>query len=160
MNIIGGVTLKAHLPCILSAVVECLQSDGLDLPDGPLTTMYRAEINGNLYYSKQYMRVKKRNSHTVSYNLEGSKCFGFIECYIFVHNRFIAVIKHIHPLQVTCKDYFHLTCSPRCCDRIVPVTLMDSFSAVFIPNIIEKCLFIDFGYQQYIATFPSSILFD
>lgn len=59
VSILGGVTLKVPLPSVTHAIADCLEKEGLTLPDGPLTTMYRAEIKKNVYYSIQYERVKK-----------------------------------------------------------------------------------------------------
>ena len=163
ISILGGVTLKMLLPQMLSAIKECVQVEGLSLPDGPVTTMYRAEINGVVYYSRQYQRVKKRNSYTFSYlfGSEHLKCFGFIECFVFIHNRVIAVFKRIHPLQVTCHEHFQLTC-PSSCSHIIPVSVCssDSFGAIFASKIVQKCLFIECSSYQYVGFFPTSVLFD
>ena len=155
--------MKMLLPQMLSAIKECVQVEGLSLPDGPVTTMYRAEINGVVYYSRQYQRVKKRNSYTFSYlfGSERLKCFGFIECFVFIHNRVIAVFKRIHPLQVTCHEHFQLTC-PSSCSHIIPVSVCssDSFGAIFASKIVQKCLFIECSSYQYVVFFPTSVLFD
>ena len=66
VNFLGGVTLKVLLPSMAQVLATYLEGEDLTLPAGPVTTVYRAEINGYFYYSRQYQRVKKRNSYTVS----------------------------------------------------------------------------------------------
>lgn len=48
----GGFTL------FVPALEECLQIIGLDLPPGPLRTLYCIEVWGIVYYSRQYKEVK------------------------------------------------------------------------------------------------------
>lgn len=158
---VGGVAIKTFAPDILSAVTHCVLEEGLGgLPDGALTTIYRVEIDGILYYSKQYERVSKRNSYIPSYqqSSEEKKCFGFIECFIYVHNNVIAVVKSINVLPDTHK-YFQLT-SPEMCSQILHVEVKHFFTAILASRIVKKCLFIEFGSLQCIVQFPSTVLFD
>lgn len=154
--------MKVPLPSVTRAIADCLEKEGLTLPDGPLTTMYRAEIKKNVYYSKQYERVKKRNSFTICYNnYDNAKSYGFIECFICVHNAPIAILQPIHPLPTTCKDHFNISTS--CLDsvsHIIPMSVTSLVCAVLADRIIEKCLFLEFGSNKYIVKFPSRVTFD
>lgn len=63
VSIHGGVSLKTHQPAIISAVENGL---GLDLEIGDrLKTVYRVEMNGCMYYCKEYQRVKKKETVTL-----------------------------------------------------------------------------------------------
>ena len=45
---------------------------------GSITTFYRLELKGTILYSRQYQRVKKRNSYTISYHdVDGSKLIDY-----------------------------------------------------------------------------------
>ena len=158
VSTLGGVTLKFLLPHKHLAIAEFLRFKNLASPDGVLPTIYRAEINGCIYYSRQYKRMQKRNSYTVIYNdSQGTKCFGFVDCFVFIHNKLIALINHINSLDISCTEHINIHTS--CCTHIIPMKTTSSYSAVYASNITEKCLFIDFSHRQYLLTFPS-FLFD
>lgn len=59
VTVLGGVSLKVLSPVVSEALACCLNSYRLDMPPGPIATVYRVEIDGNVYYSKSYQRVKK-----------------------------------------------------------------------------------------------------
>ena len=80
--------------------------------------------------------------------------------WFFIHNCVIAVFKPIHPLQVTCHEHFELTSTASCRHNIIPVSTSDSFCALSVSKIKEKCFFIECESCQYVVLFPSSVLFD
>ena len=47
---------------------------------GPVHIFYRLLVGNNVFYSKSYNRVKKRNSYTTTYNHGGRKEYGFFFC--------------------------------------------------------------------------------
>ena len=159
---LGGIALKVVLPCVIDGLNHFLNAHNLELPPGQVITVYRVEVKGTLYYSRQYQRTKKRNSYTVMYyDLNRFKRFALIEYFVFVHNRVIAVLTPLSPLDVTCEDHFYL--STTVIDKVAylhPVTVEDFYCFCFVEDIICKCLFEDFGYIKYVVQFPSSLTFD
>ena len=124
-------------------------------------TMHRIEIRGTVLYTRQYKRVKKRNSYTIVYDKNNSKQFGSIEYFVFIHEKVVAVLKPILPLNVNCKEHFNL--STTILDEISfvhPVYVSHTFTFCFVEEIVSKCLFVDFNLDKYIVQFPSSLLFD
>ena len=124
--VLGGVGLKTLMPNILTSIEECLQTENLgELPEGALPTVYRADINGSLYYTRQYERVMKRNSFTVSYrDTEDTHRF------IFVNHHLLAVLNTYMHFNLT--SLFH-------------VTSTDCFETVDASRILKKCLYIEFS---------------
>ena len=61
------MSLKLHQPTVVASIKECL-STGLGGPSGAellsahMATVYRNEIDGPVYYSRQYEKVTKSNS--------------------------------------------------------------------------------------------------
>ena len=74
-------------------------------------------------------KSKKRNSFTVKYlDCGNSTFYTFTECFIFTHNNAIAVLQHIQPLSVSCKD--HSDIKTNCLHSVVhtiPITVTDDF---------------------------------
>lgn len=162
VSVLGGVTLQVALPCIMHALQEYLHVYNLALPPGQLVTMYRIEVRGTLYYSRQYQRVKKRNSYTIAYlDRNKLKKFALIEYFVYIHQRVIAVLKPLLPLHISCKEHFNLTTTVLdTVSFMYPVRVADSYSFCFAEDIVSKCLFVDFSYTQYVVQFPSSVTFD
>lgn len=162
VNVLGGVTLQVALPSIIHALAEYLRTHNLVLAPGQLVTMYRIEIRGTIYYSRQYQRVKKRNSDTIIYMDQNNlNKFALIEYFVYIHQRVIAVLKPLIPLYACCKEHFNL--STTIVDDVSflnPVTIGDSYSFCFAEDIVCKCLFVDFSSIQYVVQFPSSTIFD
>ena len=165
VRVLGGVSQKVLLPSVLQSLSTFLNACGLDFPPGPYTTVYRAEVRGVEYYSRAYQRVKKRNSYTISYSDNGTKKFAFIEYFVHLQQRVIAVLKPLSPLQVTCKDHFGLTTAVLDSSVfITPVNIENTIEICFAEDISAKCLFLDFQvgctHYAYVAQFPSTISFD
>ena len=58
----------------------------LNKPTDPVCVYHRIMINGRMYFSFKYNRVKKRNSYTVAFKevTDASLCYGEIEKFIQV----------------------------------------------------------------------------
>ena len=94
----GGVSLKLAQPGVLQVLKEYLVSNSLYLPQRLLTTIYRVEVHGKVYFSRQYQYVKKRNSFIIAH-LDGddlNQC-GLIECFIVVCDKVIASLSFFYP---------------------------------------------------------------
>ena len=73
-NVLGGVTLKVLAPDVHILLTNLFSADDEPVPLGSITTFYRLQLKGTVLYSRQYQRVKKRNSYTISYHdVHGSK---------------------------------------------------------------------------------------
>ena len=151
------------IPLFRYSVFRVLQHPhNLVLAPGQLVTMYRIEIRGTIYYSRQYQRVKERNSYTIIY-MDQNKLnkFALIEYFVYIHQRVIAVLKPLLPLHACCKEHFNLsTTIVDDASFLNPVTIGDSYSFCFAEDIVCKCLFVDFSSIQYVVQFPSSTIFD
>lgn len=144
------------LPSILSTLAEFLNSCGLELPQGQLTTLYWVEVQGTVFYSRWYERVKKRNSYTVVYsNQSNSRKFAFIEYFLFIDKKVIAVLRKLLPIHTTCKEHCDLNTSVvDTASFLYPVSIEDRFDACLVEDILGKCFFKPCG------LFPSSLTFD
>lgn len=132
---------------------------GAQLPGAHVPTVYRIEIHGSVYYSRQYERVTKRNSYTIQYRDSDSELqYAFIECFIIVHDKVLAVLSPIIVLEAT-NQHFNLT-SARLCNHILHVDTLGSSVTVTATKIVKKCLYIEFDSRRYIVNFPSTVLFD
>lgn len=161
VSVLGGLCLKPLLPSVEQVLGEFLQRNSLELPSGPLTTVYCAEYQGNLYFSRQYQRVKKRNSYTVVYSDGEAKQYALIEHFVFVNHRLVAILKPLSLIPVARKDHFDVsTTALDTLSFLIPVVITDVVKCCFVEKFISKCLFIDFGYVKYVLEFPSSIIFD
>ena len=103
--VLGGTTLKMPNPQDTAALEDFFQNP---LPPGPLATIYRAEHRGTVCYSRQYERIKKRNSYTIMYrNNDGRTKFGLIDYFVFIQQKLVAVIKSLLPAS-NCRLHFEL----------------------------------------------------
>lgn len=153
-SVLGGVSIKAVLPSIMESLTNFLLRNGISPPSLPLTTVYRVEVKGSLYYCKQYTRVQKRNSYTMAYtNPDGQPSYGLIECFIALENKIIAAF---HKLSIVS----HMIATAPGITHIMPVAIESEMDCCFANDILFKCLFIDTGTETFVAKFPSSIMFD
>ena len=162
VRVLGGVSLQMPLPSVLSTLAEFLHSYGMELPQGQLMALYRVEVRGVVFYSRCYERVKKRNSYTVVYcNKSNSRKFAFIEYFLYIGKKVIAILRELLPVHGSCKDHFDLSTSVvDTVSFLRPVSVADRFDVCFVEDILNKCLFIDFNDMAYVALFPSSLAFD
>lgn len=156
VNVLGGVSLKVHSPSVMEALGQCLCSHGLDIPPGLITTVYRVEIQGKVYYSKSYERVKKRNNYTIVYLSSGNKQYAFIDYFVYVHEMVFAILKPLKVLPVTCEEHFSISAPV----SLIPVQREDLVEVCVLDHILAKCLFIEYGPHSYVVEFPSKIIFD
>lgn len=142
-EILGGIAFKIHQPAVIGSINECLRAEGLEelpsdqLPSAHVSTIYRTEIRGSVYFSRQYERVTKINSFTIQYKDSGGLLkYAFIECFVFVHDRILALLT---PVNVSGSTYqhFHLT-SARLCNHIFHVDTLGSFITVTATKIVKK----------------------
>lgn len=161
VSILGGITFKVPLPSDADALTDFLHKNDLELPSGPLTTIYRIEFKGTVYFCRSYKRVKKRNSYTVLYLDDGQEKFAIIEYFVFIHHKVIALLKPLLPISITCKDHFNV--SSTVLDSVLvltPIVKSNVVKCCFVGSFIKKCLFIDFNSVQYVCQFPYSVFFD
>ena len=118
-----------------------------------IKTFYEVWIGSELFYSKQYTRVIKRNSYTILYK-KGDRCyFGKVLQYYFVNQNVIASVQR---LVVTSKDPFIYDSIP-----MVKVKEQSLYDVINICDIYEKCVYVEIDNDNtYVCRFPSKILCD
>ena len=133
----------------------------------PLTTFrkvqvfYRVELNGSLYYSARYRRVRHRNSYTIAYEHSGCLSFGQIQYYIALSqlNTILAVVQKCVLTLETAQQHFNLSTSAVCTpDLFHFVSISPSATVIDVSMIKQKCLFMDFGLPtKYIICVPHTM---
>lgn len=113
----------------------------------------RVIFNNQTIYSKDYTRMKKRNSYTVKFiSSEGSTQFGFIQSFVRVKKFFLAIVQPFEVVSRSCSlsNKHNL---PRRLSKYslhdlavhmhrIDMTVMLPFIAIPIKNILSKCVFI------------------
>ena len=99
VTVLGGISVKLASPQVLHALKECLRLNGMaTVVFSPLKMVYRVEVRGKLCYSRQYQRVKKRNSFTIVYlDCTGLNKFALIDYFVFASEHLIAVLIPLYP---------------------------------------------------------------
>ena len=110
MKVLGGVSQKIIQPDVVEKLSVFLN---VEVPHSLLTTLYRIEVLGSVYYSRAYTRVKKRNSYTVAYRSQVGVKYALIEYFLYTENKVVAIL--IHLLQRSFQTYhiffgFHHSC--------------------------------------------------
>ena len=117
----------------------------------PLTTFrkvqvfYRVDLNGNLYYSARYRRVRHRNSYTIAYEHAGCLSFGQIQYYIAISqlNTILVVVQKCVLTSETAQQHFNLSTSAICTpDLFHFVSVSPSATVIDVSMIKQKCLLI------------------
>jgi hypothetical protein len=131
----------------------------------PLTTFrkvlvfYRVELNGSLYYSARYRRVRHRNSYTIAYVHSGRQSFGQIQYYIALPQltTILVVVQKCVLTSETAQQHFDLSTPAMCTPNLLHFVTVSPLVTVIDANTIErKCLFMDFGSStKYIICIPS-----
>lgn len=67
VTVLGGILLKILPPLNSDALKQYLYSSELNLTSSSIAMLYHVEIKGEVYYSRSYQRVTKRNSYTILY---------------------------------------------------------------------------------------------
>ena len=118
---------------------------------------YKAMVKGTVFFSKQYKRVKKRNSYTVSYvNEDGHIAYGQIM--YFVHWKETGCCSAIiNPLGISkeCPSPTMLKCG-----NLLRVDKLNATISVPISSLTSKCLFINIDRYMYVAKFPNFLHYD
>ncbi len=124
--------------------------------------MSKQEINGDTYHSRKYQRVLKRNSYTVAYRgLTGAKEFAFIEYFVHIQQRTIAILASLVPIQTNCTDHFQLSTSVLdTAGYISPVERETATKVCYVEDIMSKCLFLELPSFHYVVEFPTTVQFD
>lgn len=113
----------------------------------------RVIFNNQTIYSKDYTRMKKRNSYTVKFiSSGGSTQFGFIQSFVRVKKFFLAIVQ---PFEVVSRSWSlsNKHNLPRRLSKYslhdlavhmhrIDMTVMLPFIAIPIKNILSKCVFI------------------
>ena len=124
---------------------------------------YRATIRRTLLFSKQYSRVKTRNSYTVSYRGERnpeSILWGQIQYFISTRGIAFAIMKQFTE-DISCQRIFRLPNSVSALDgRIVPVKESGSIGLVLLDKIIQKCVFVDCLSHAFVCNPPNFLIHD
>ena len=124
---------------------------------------YRVVVEKNVFFSKEYTRVKARNSFTVEYIHLGTLRIGIILYFIFISGCTFACITELQRIS-NISDYFDL--STDClnalhCSGVIPVVpvvpVEDSIVFVPVRNLYKKAVFIQCDVKLYVGTFPSGI---
>ena len=69
--------------------------------------VFRINIDGQLYYSSENKRVKKRNTYTIEYKKNGVLKFGLVQYYVFLsHNVLWLLLKNMKHLTSHAKIVF------------------------------------------------------
>ena len=125
---------------------------------GNITTFYRVLTKDNqMYYSRNYFRVKARNSFTVGFKDDGSLMFGQILYFTISDSEPVAIVTVF--TSSSSETEFKLTFSSLD-SRVFPVTATSIVKVVPVCNIIEKCIYISIGNEAFIARFTSQINLD
>ena len=133
----------------------------------PLTTFtkvqvfYRVELNGSLYYSTRYRRVKHRNSYTIAYEHSGHQLFGQIQYYIAMLqlNTILVVVQKCVLTSETAQHHFGLSTPAISTPSLFHfVSVSPSATVIDVSMIKQKCLFMDFGSPtKYIICVPNTM---
>ena len=163
MGRILNITLSPLHAACLNAALQSLHIDRA-ADDQEVQKFFRVVVNKNIYFSKEYSRVKARNSFTVEYicPLQGTRNIGSILYFVKHLHVTFAVVNELVPLS-NVSAYFSLPTN--ClnvlhCSGVKPVAVGATITYVPVQNILKKAIFINFNVQCYVATFPSSIVND
>ena len=144
----------AHFSSTVNTGLGC-QLVGKPFQSGSGYIYYKAVVNGVLFYSKHYKRVKTRNSYTVSY-LHKDGHIAYAQIQYFEKSNTIedypcsAVIHPLIPLSFPLKRSSNLIKVREDVRRqMVPISALRN-----------KCLFINIEKSLYVAVFPNFLYYD
>jgi hypothetical protein len=149
VHIVGSTSTRTPTP----EVAQLLQETG------SITTFTRVLTNDNvIFYSKEYLRVKTRNSYTVAFRDGRNVMFGQILYFVALNNQAIAIIDVLNPGSA--ESTFQLTFSALNL-RVFPVSSTTRVLAVPVTDIQEKCIFVSVGLStNFVARFTSQVHLD
>ena len=131
---------------------------------------YRTVQDNVLYDSRNYRRVKSRNSYTVRFEDNGSRIpqFGQIQFFVSILDKVFAFVFKLQAQPVSCQEHFSISHDSLDVIHVSKIVLIEHGSGrlVCIPasNLISKCVFIsiddDLSKCQYVVSFPNRLLHD
>ena len=107
---------------------------------------FRAVCKGSTLFSKEYRRVKVRNSFTVMYHNGGVK-FGVILFFITIQSHMFAIVESLaanssSPLLAILHQY------------ITPVCISNNFDCIAVECILCKCVYVHVNNSSYCCKVP------
>ncbi|XP_069103063.1 uncharacterized protein [Argopecten irradians] len=131
-------------------------------PSSMIKKFKRLKSHGTIIHSREYTRVKVRNTYTVKYkNVNGTIGHGLINYFIAYHENVLAIISELCPSYA---GKFHF---PFC--DITDCYLMSHFSVFDLPNfqsekvavpvssIEQVCIYIAEGKNAYVCSLSNSV---
>ena len=102
--------------CLSSEVQDALKEMfGVDVEMAQ--TFHRMQVNGKVYHSREYKRMKTRNSCTICYSADGQEKYGLIEFFTCLPTCTVAVITQLE----TSSNYCYKPELTILCSRVIPV---------------------------------------
>ena len=150
IQLIGKPNMASLPDSEADQIDQLLVTNGLDpfnKPTGPVCVYHRVMINGRMYFSLNYNRVKRRNSYTVAFKeaTDASLCYGEIEKFMQVSTNSppLALVKSLvtqitgppHPLSET---LITVDSQELLFDNYLTYT-EGPFRYIFVSSIIAKC---------------------
>ena len=163
-----GKSIKKDLYSIPTSHFNALADFLHKAPKGMLTVFKRVKIHGKIFHSRQYTRVRVRNSYTVKFVEHSTKLntYGHVECfvqYIASDNSEIINLALIHELKINNarESKFPIdSLTNGWIDHIAvlkPPDYNQSLKAVRISDILEMCIYLHFKGSDtaYACSFPN-----
>ena len=156
-------------PAVVHAANIYISNSGLD----PLLkenerhrVAYRIFVHGEIIYSSQYGRVKKRNSYTVQYkDMNNDTHYGSVQYFIVASEEIVLAVLHEMSSVSTYQDEFDLSTdelnSTAGAAKVVGDPHHGSVIVTSVKCIQDKCLLIDVGtLNKYVVSFPNKVHLD
>ena len=126
----------------------------------------RLKINGQVFHSKAYTRVHKRNSYSVKFHLKDEICYGFIEWFgVYRDNDASKPLACIEKLEQEEFNFFS-----ECNDELVLTNFMDidlshfqylktseTMCVVSVSDIIQMCICLDIDNKICFCLEPNTL---
>lgn len=128
---------------------------------GAVEVFYRLLMEkGTVIFSKEYQRVKNRNSYTVSYHYNEKK-YGQILYFFYSSAGCYAVIQNLVPCCL-CSEVLNVdnTEAIDCSAMLVPCILTEQLHMAKISSIMNKCLCIEVDDLIYLCELDLDIFMD
>lgn len=127
---------------------------GLELSS--VNAFYRIRINNQFFSSKEYRRVKKRNSHTILYRKKDEETYHFASVVKYFYSNanaihVLALVQKFRNIRIISEDI-----------SIYEVTSSDVYEVIDLFSVsIEKCFYVSVGENShYVCRFPCKFLGD
>jgi hypothetical protein len=142
--------------CSIIGKVQVIPLDD-DVKDAIGTDVERAsmfmkvKVNGEVYYSQRYDRLKSRNSFTVCYEEDDAEKYGLVRYFLSIPGRVVAVVV---PLSVSTPPHYPSQLNILNM-RIIPVALSSTICAVPIKALVCKCVYVHCASGMFIVRKPN-----